>query len=163
MIWYVIVFVGLLMEWGLMKNGLDIKYSSSIGTIMKAFGDVALILFPYWLLAPKWRWTAVLPLWIFAIWGVTNLAYFRFWNDLIPPAAVTMGGNVDGDLMGYGAALLRSSDVLMILIPCVASISLKLIRPKLSVSFRPRLKWQLSAVRLLTSRLRIHGATRSCR
>ncbi|MDE5814238.1 MAG: sulfatase-like hydrolase/transferase [Muribaculaceae bacterium] len=149
MIWYVIVFVGLLMEWGLMKNGLDIKYSSNIGTLMKAFGDVVLILLPYWLLAPKWRWTALLPIWFFAVCGVINLVYYRFWSDLIPPAAVTMGGNVDGNLMEYGLALFRDKDLLMICIPCLASAAILFVKPSDAHSFSTRMKCILTIVSIM--------------
>lgn len=140
-VWYVVVFIGVLLEWGLMKNELGIEYTSAVGTFMKAMGDAALILLPYWLLKPKWRWTSLLPLCLIAIWGIINLAYYRFWNDLIPPAAVTMGGNVDGNLMEYGASLLHWSDIALIGVPCLVGVGLKLIRPSLSRSLRPRMKW----------------------
>lgn len=149
MLWYAIVFVGLLIEWWLMKDALYIEYSSVVGTLLKAIGDVALVMVPYWVLTPKWRWTALIPLWIGAIWGIANLAYFRFWSDLIPPAAVTMGGNVDGNLMEYGASLLHFSDLLLISIPCLACIALRIIKPKLSASFRPKQKLLLAGVSLL--------------
>lgn len=149
MAWYAIVFLAMLGEWLLMKEGLDIAYKNIVGTILKGTGDVALILLPYWLLKPKWRWTALIPVWLMAIWCVANLAYYRFWNDLIPPSAVMMGGNVDVDLMGYGIALLHWSDLAFLGIPCFAWLALKKIEPKTSSSFRSGQIWALVGASLL--------------
>lgn len=139
-IWFMTVFFCLLADWWLMKRELNIEYSNSFGTLIKAIGDVCLILAPYWLLTPKWRWTALILVWAAAIWGICNLVYFRFWNDLIPPAAVTMGGNMDSNLVGYGLALLRWRDILFLLPPCLASFILRCVKPKKSPSLRTKIK-----------------------
>ncbi len=148
-IYWTIVYICMLAEWCLMKSALDIEYVSTLGTVIKAVGDVALVLSPYWLLRPRWRWTALIPVWAIAIWSVCNLAYFRFWGDLIPPAAVTMGGNVDGNLMEYGMALLRKEDIFFFIPPCVASIALWLLEPSKSSQLRPAIRWSLFAGSLL--------------
>ena len=149
-VWFATVFLCMLAEWWMMKRELDIEYSNAIGTLIKAAGDISLILAPYWLLNSKWRWAALIPVWLVAIWCVCNLTYFRFWNDLIPPAAVTMGGNMDSDLLGYGLALLRWSDLLFLLPPCLASIGLRLIEPKKSSPLRMMMKWSLFGACLMT-------------
>ncbi|MDE6741082.1 MAG: sulfatase-like hydrolase/transferase [Muribaculaceae bacterium] len=147
--WYAVSFTSLLLEWWLIKENLGIEYTNTIGTLLKGIGDVALILLPYWLLKPKWRWTAMLPLCLMAIWGIVNLAYFRFWNDLIPPAAITMVENVDGNLMEYGASLLRWSDLAFLGVPCLAWVGLRMMRPSMSQQLRPGMKWMCVAGSLL--------------
>ena len=147
--WYVAVCLCLLVEWVMMKTALGIEYTNAIGTAIKAVGDVAIILLPYWLLSPRWRWTAVLPVWLFAIWCVGNLVYFRFWNDMIPPAAVSMGGNVDGNLMQYALALLRGSDLLFLLVPMVAQVLLKVLRPACSAKLDLRYRIMTVALSLI--------------
>lgn len=142
-VWFAIVFLCMLAEWWMMKRELNIEYSNAIGTLIKAVGDISLILAPYWLLSAKWRWTAIIPVCVVPIWCVCNLAHFRFWNDLIPPASVTMGGNMDSDLVGYGLALLRWSDLLFLLPPCLASIVLWSIKPKKPSPLCPMMKWSL--------------------
>lgn len=137
---YGISFLCLLADWCMMKSELGIEYSNFIGTTAKAIGDIALILMPYWLLSPKWRESVIIPVWIIPIWCVCNLAYFRFWNDLIPPASITMGGNMDGNLFEYGFALLRWWDIFFLIPPIIASIALKHFRPALSPSFSLRQK-----------------------
>ncbi len=114
---------------------LEVEYFNVIGSILKCLGDIALIMLPYWLLPPKWRWSALLPLSLMSLWCVGNLAYFRFWNDMIPPASISMGGNVDGNLMEYGIALLKWSDLMFVLTPCLAWIVLRRVRPCMSPSF----------------------------
>lgn len=140
LVWYVAVFICLCFDWWLMKWNLRIEYTSIFGTLLKMTGDVALIMLPYWLIAPKWRWTAILPVWLYSIWGVCNLAYFRFWSDLIPPASVTMGGNVDGNLMEYGISLLHWGDLLFLLTPSLALLFYFLIKPSKSTSFTSKTK-----------------------
>lgn len=142
--WYAVVFACMAFEWWWVKRELEIEYSNMLGTMLKCVGDVALILFPYWLLPPRWRWTALLPLWITALWSIANLAYFRFWGDLIPPASITMGGNVDGNLMEYGMALFRWKDIMLLATPCLAWITMRYIKPSASPAFRLRMKWMLS-------------------
>lgn len=142
-IYWVIVYLCMLADWCLMKRALDIEYVSTLGTIIKAVGDVTLILSPYWLLAPRWRWITIIPVWVITIWSVCNLAYFRFWGDLIPPAAVTMSGNMDGNLMKYGMALLRKQDVFFLIPACVASITLWILKPSKTKPLRPTIKWGL--------------------
>lgn len=148
-IWYAVVFTALSVEWWLLKEGFSIEYLNALGTMLKGAGDIALILLPYWLLGPRLRWTALLAIWILAISGVANLAYLRFWGDLIPPASVTMGGNVDGNLMQYGASLLRVSDIAFVGIACAASAALPIIRPSKSPSMTPRGKALLTGLSLL--------------
>lgn len=120
---FAICFSGLAGIWLLLKSGMGLEYNNAIGTTIKLFGDCALALCWFWLLPSAWRWLGLVPVWSFAIWGLANMAYFRFWNDLIPAASVTMGGNIDGNLMEYGISLLQPSDWSFIIIPLLASIS----------------------------------------
>lgn len=124
---YGICLIGLCLEWFLFKQGAGIGYPNPIATLMKCIGDCAIILLPFFLLKPRWRWSVVLPLWVYGIWSVANLIYFRFWHDLIPPAAITMGGNVNGNLAGYAFSLLCGSDALFVIIPVVASIIVRIL------------------------------------
>lgn len=143
---YGVLFAGLLGMWALFKEEASLAYVNWIGTLMKGAGDTALILLPYWLLAPRWRWTGLLPIWLFAVWAVANLAYFRFWGDFIPPSAVTMGGNVDGNLMEYGASLLKWSDAAFAAVTAAATAAYFFLRPDMSASYSIRGKAIMAAV-----------------
>lgn len=148
-VWYAATFLCLCLEWWLIKWNLKIEYPNAFGTLLKAAGDIALILLPYWMLAPKWRWTALLPVWGFSLWGVCNIAYCRFWDDLIPAAAVTMGGNVDGNLMEYGISLLHWSDILFLIIPLIAWAFYYFTKPSKSASFSYRKKILLISISII--------------
>lgn len=148
-VWYITVFLGLVLDWGLMKCQLGIEYVNGFGTTVKCIGDITIIMLPYWLLSPKLRWSALIPLWFASIWCVANLAYFRFWNDMIPTAAITMGGNIDRNLFVYGFALLRLSDLLFLIAPCLASLILIPLKPFLSPSFRTGMKAILVGLSIL--------------
>ena len=148
-LWYLAVSVFMLLDWWLMKHELEIEYSSMTGTLLKATGDVALILLPYWFLPPKWRWTAILPLCIAAVWGISNLAYYRFWSDLIPPAFITMGGNVNGDLMEYGLSLISRNSLLLLAGPCMAVVFLIFMKPSASPAYTGKGKVWLTVLSLL--------------
>ena len=149
MAFYPVAFVCMALQWWLMKCQLDIAYTNAVGTLIKAGGDMALILVPYWILGPRWRWTVLLPVWAYGAWCVCNLAYFRFWGDLIPPAAVTMGGNVDGNLMDYCLSLLRPSDLLYLLIPVCATAAFRLMRVSEARPLSRRLKAAATGLSLL--------------
>lgn len=148
-VWFAIVFLCLITYWWVMKRELDVEYPNAIGTIIKAVGDVSIILAPYWILPPKWRWSAIILVWLAPILCICNLAYFRFWNDLIPPAVVTMGGNMDSNLVGYGLALLRWRDCIWLLPASVATIVLWRIKLQESSSLSPVMKWSLLGVFLI--------------
>ncbi len=137
-VWYLAMALIMLIEWVLMKEGADVKYSNFLGTIFKAAGDVALILLPYWLLNPKWRWAGLLPVWMVAICCVVNLTYYRFWGDLVPPAAVTMGANINAGLLASGFALLHWADIFFFILPTGATALYFLIRPAKSPRFAKR-------------------------
>lgn len=128
-LWYMAVFLSLCLEWWLLKWSLEIEYNNIFGTLLKSIGDIALILLPYWLLSPRWRWTALLPVFFMAVWGVCNITYYRFWNEIIPAASVTMGGNLGGDIMLYTVSLLRWSDIGFVLLFSFAWISYYCLKP----------------------------------
>lgn len=149
-LWYAIAFLSISFEWLLVKWNFEIEYTSTIGTFLKVLGDSALIMTPYWLLSPKWRWTALFPIWLFALWGVSNIAYYRFWGDLIPPASVTMGGNVDWNLMEYGFSLLRPLDLLLLLIPSSSSVLYFFVKPQQCGPFPKTYKIALLSLSIIT-------------
>lgn len=129
LLFFAVMYVAVLIEWVIFKEQLGINYSNAFGTALKALGDVALILSPYWLLSAKWRWTSVACVWLYSFWDIANLAYFRFWDELIPVSAITMGGNVDDNLIEYGISLLRWVDICYLVIPALVTAAFCLLKP----------------------------------
>ena len=137
---YLVAFVCMIIEWCLFKSELDIEYSSFVGTLTKSVGDVAAMLVFYWLLSPRWRWTLLVVAWGYSVWDVVNLAYFRFWGDLVPVSVFSMAGNVDGNLMSYGFSLLKIQDLIFVLAPAVENVAYFIMRPQKNGPFSVRFK-----------------------
>lgn len=93
-------------------------------TMIRFIGDCAVILLPYWWLRPRWRWSAVLPVWGLAIWWLLNLWYARFWGDLLSAASVTMAGNVNSMLLNSIKGVWRPVDLTYILLPLATTLLL---------------------------------------
>lgn len=104
-------------------NNIATSLPGAAGLLARYAGDAAAVTLPFWLIPGRRRnWFLILCVWLFAFWAVTNLCYFRFWSDIISPAAVTMTGNIGSDLLGWGATLLKVSDIIFIIIPiCITS------------------------------------------
>lgn len=132
-------------QWYLFNHDIGCIYPNFIGTLMKCIGEVALILSPFWLLKPKWRWTIIIPIWVSSLWIIINVTYFRFWKDLLPPSALTMTENMDHNLLSYGIALLHPHDIWYLLIPIATTIVYFLLRPGREREFSNRIKlWSVA-------------------
>lgn len=126
---YAAALLALCAQWWLFKADVGIGYPNAVATAVKCCGDCCLVLLPYFLLPRRWRWSVVLPVWGYGIWCVANVAYFRFWHDLIPPAAVTMGSNINSDLAGYALALVVPADWWFVVIPAIVTAGVIIIKP----------------------------------
>lgn len=107
------------------QTSKSLKYAL-IFTI-KTIGQFCLILCPIWWMKGKWRLLGIVPIWLFALWIVCNLAYNRFWGELIPASAVNMTGNIGIDLIGWGVGLLKWSDIIILIIPAVITVLILLL------------------------------------
>lgn len=141
----------LIAQWYLFNHDIDVSYPNFIGTLMKCVGEVALILLPYWFLPSRWRWTVCIPSWLFSAWALLNIPYFRFWDDLLPSAAITMTGNVDSNLIQYTISLLQPHDILWLLIPVTLTIACFFIHPNREHKFNNSTRiWAVVVTLLLT-------------
>lgn len=145
---YAVALLAFCMEWQMFKADVGISYPNFIATAVKCVGDCCLILLPYFLVRPRWRWSIVLPLWAYSIWCLSNLAYFRFWHDLIPPAAITMGSNVNLDLIGYALSLLNPADALYLIIPLCATAFVIVVNPAHDPSLTRKIKLSATGISL---------------
>lgn len=118
---YIISWAALLLEWWLVGHTAGGYGQKLSGDILKFLGDGMLILLPFWFIPPRWRWTMLIPVWAGAIFGLVNVWYFRFWGDLLPFDFITMGGNVNADLVKCIPGLWKPEDLLFPAIPAVAT------------------------------------------
>lgn len=124
----------------LFLKDVTINYPNLFATIVKCAGDMVIILLPYWLLRPKWRWTILLPVWLLPALMIINIAYARFWDDLLPPSALLMVKNIDGNLWHYFIQLLQIHDLIYFIAPLLVTITFLFARPWREVSFSKPIK-----------------------
>lgn len=91
--------------------------------IYRIAGNAMIVFIPYWFLKPRWRPLAIIPVWIFALWSLPNIWYFRLWHDIASSTSLTMAGNAGSLLFNSVRSLTRVSDLLFLLIPAVVTIS----------------------------------------
>lgn len=95
--------------------------------IFPALSTALLISLPFVFIPPKLRVTSLIPVWAIAIFYLTNLWYWRFFNDFIPLQNYFLFGNFDSDLFGAGAAMVKLKDFALAF-PAVALTLLYLFR-----------------------------------
>lgn len=61
---------------------------------LQVVADVAVVLVPFMLLRPKWRWAVWIPIVCITIFCYVNLWYCRAFYDLMPLESAGMGGNM---------------------------------------------------------------------
>lgn len=88
---------------------------SGLEMVMVAFVSLAnalLVLCPYWLLKPRWRWLVWIPMTLITVWCLMQVCYCRAYDDLMPWQSLTMTNNLNTTLMDSTLALLRWHDLL---------------------------------------------------
>lgn len=93
-----------------------------------ALGDAMLIVLPFWLLKPRWQWTLCLPVWALSLLLMCNVWNVRAFGDILSPIALTMTGNVDGDVMASVKALMRPGDFIFPLLAVGYTVGYVLLR-----------------------------------
>lgn len=89
---------------------------------VKAAIDAVAIMSPFWLLPPRWRRSALVPVWIVAAFLFINILYFRFFGDMMQFRVMGFTGNVNGVLMSSALALIHPADIIYLLCPAAATI-----------------------------------------
>lgn len=128
---YIIAWVALLLEWWLLGHTAGGYGQKLSGDILKFLGDGMLILLPFWFIPPRWRWSTLVPVWAGALFCLVNVWYFRFWGDLLPFDFITMGGNVNADLVKCIPGLWQPEDLLFLVIPATATALWAFMRRKI--------------------------------
>lgn len=58
-------------------------------------GNPMLLLSLYFLVAPRWRWTVLIPVWVATIYVMANVWYCTFFADLLPFSGIVAFNNYD--------------------------------------------------------------------
>ena len=101
-------------------SGLFISVNDKLGGIGMAsaafvsLSNALLLLCPYWLLRPRWRWLVWIPTTLLTLWCLMQSCYCRAYDDLMPWQSLTLTDNVNSTLMDSTLALLRWHDLLIV-------------------------------------------------
>lgn len=108
--------------------------------LLQTAGDTMIILLPYWFLPPRWRWTAIIPLWGIAVFGWVNLLYFRVFTDIMPWSALFLWNNIDSNVTANILPNMRQADICLIAFPLIATIIFSIAAPRKSPAFHRPLR-----------------------
>lgn len=85
-------------------------------------GDVALLLIPFVLLRPRWRWSVWIAIAGMTVFCYVNLWYCRAFYDLMPFDSLGMGGNMEDRVIDAFFDQLRWPDWLLLLPPVLFGV-----------------------------------------
>lgn len=119
---YLLALAGMTAMWVAFRSVMNFGRGMVLPAIVMGVGEAAFFLWPYWLLPPKWRWSVMLPVWGMAIWILSNLCYFRFWNDFYPPSTIFISGNYDSEILGIGFSLIEPGDWIFFAAPVLVTV-----------------------------------------
>lgn len=102
---------------------------SLIAQGVKYFGDAAIIVFPFALLKPRFRWTVFIPIYIITLWVIGSIWYFRFWRELPGVSILFLVSNVGDELFHSLIALWHSADFIFILLMIALNLLFALYQP----------------------------------
>ena len=99
------------------------EYTPVKSRIILFGGDVILILSPYWLLPSSKQKAVLIPIWCISLFLLTNVLYFRYWDDLIPFASIFSLSSYNRLVIENVGSVFKWSDALFLIIPLLATIS----------------------------------------
>lgn len=109
-------------QWIFMGMTKDLR--NPFGATIKYVGDAMVILLPYWYLPPRWRWTVIVPLWVFSLLLTCNVWYHRAFSDIMSPMVLTMTGNINSTVLPSIFSLIRPFDFIFIFLAGVFTFCL---------------------------------------
>ena len=95
-------------------------------TVAISVANALLLLSPYWLLKPRWRWLVWIPMTLLTVWCLMQMCYCRAYDDLMPWQSLTLTQNVNSTLAASTLSLLRWQD-LLVLVPYLLLIAVSFI------------------------------------
>lgn len=93
--------------------------------------DVWCILMCYFLLAPRWRWTVLFPVWLVTVFCYVNLWYVRAFYDLMPLDMMLMPQNMTDRVVDGALEQLNVQDLGLLILPVLMTAMTVLLRKPL--------------------------------
>ncbi len=94
--------------------------------LLPSLGSALIVVLPFILLPPRFRWTVLIPAWLIAVFFESNVLYWRFTDDFIPLHNFFMVRNFGAVTFKAGLALVKAADIVLFL-PAIAITSIYLL------------------------------------
>lgn len=121
-IYALVVFVLFFIEWRYFTIEVNYATHNIIGTLLKYLGEGIIIVAPLYFFNGKWRRIALVVLWLVSLLMLSNVLYYRFWNDIMGVDTVMLWSNVNLLLLNSMVGLAELADITFIIIPLLLTV-----------------------------------------
>lgn len=109
--WVFYAMVVLAIMWPIVLMNIHLRGTMSL---FEALANALLISLPFFFIPPRWRWSALVPVWLVALFFLTNMWYWRFIGNFMPITNYFLFNNVDSTVAGAVVSLMKVKDVVMV-------------------------------------------------
>lgn len=120
-LFYIAAMVALILQLLHLRYDLLLHFDKDLGLLSysaRSMVDALLLLLPYWLLPAKLRiYYVSIIVFLFSFWGLSQLWYYRTYDDLMPFSSFLLFDNISSLLLNSIKASMKLTDILFILPP----------------------------------------------
>ena len=120
-LFYIAEMVALILQLLHLRYDLLLHFDKDLGLLSysaRSMVDALLLLLPYWLLPAKLRiYYVSIIVFLFSFWGLSQLWYYRTYDDLMPFSSFLLFDNISPLLLNSIKASMKLTDILFILPP----------------------------------------------
>ena len=120
-LFYIAAMAALILQLLHLRYDLLLHFDKDLGLLSysaRAMVDALLLLLPYWLLPAKLRiYYVSIIVFLFSFWGLSQLWYYRTYDDLMPFSSFLLFDNISSLLLNSIKASMKLTDILFILPP----------------------------------------------
>ena len=120
-LFYIAAMAALILQLLHLRYDLLLHFDKDLGLLSysaRSIVDALLLLLPYWLLPAKLRiYYVSIIVFLFSFWGLSQLWYYRTYDDLMPFSSFLLFDNISPLLLNSIKASMKLTDILFILPP----------------------------------------------
>lgn len=120
-LFYIAAMVALILQLLHLRYDLLLHFDKDLGLLSysaRSMVDALLLLLPYWLLPARLRiYYVSIIVFLFSFWGLSQLWYYRTYDDLMPFSSFLLFDNISPLLLNSIKASMKLTDILFILPP----------------------------------------------
>lgn len=120
-LFYIAAMAALILQLLHLRYDLLLHFDKDLGLLSysaRSMVDALLLLLPYWLLPTKLRiYYVSIIVFLFSFWGLSQLWYYRTYDDLMPFSSFLLFDNISPLLLNSIKASMKLTDILFILPP----------------------------------------------